>query len=261
MTGLKLSLRTYGDADAAGMPLVLLHGLFGSAANWHGVARHLAQSRRVLVPDLRNHGRSPRSTEMSYPAMAGDVAELMDAERIDRALLVGHSMGGKVAMWLALTQPQRVHALVVADMAPVAYPYRFDDVLGALADLDLHALADRRAANARLALRLPVPGVRDYLLQNLIREAGGWRWRINLPALAAAMDRIGGFPHAAGLQYPGPALFVYGTESSYVTGAHLPAIRIHFPLARLRALPGAGHWVYSDRPDAFVRAVQGFLPA
>jgi esterase len=260
MRPLKLFVREYG-ADAGGTPVVLVHGLFGSSTNWHGIARRLGESRRVLAVDLRNHGRSPPAAEMTYPVMAADLAALLENEAQGRAVLVGHSLGGKAAMWLAVSRPELVEGLVVADMAPAAYPARFEGIVATLAGLDIEGLADRRQADALLALHLPDPAVRGYLLQNLVREGDGWRWRVNLPAVAKSLSELMTFPAAHGRQFPGPALFVYGTESDYVTGAHLPAIRAHFPLARLRAIPNAGHWVYADRPDAFLRALDAFLDA
>jgi esterase len=259
MARLRLFAREYGATSASAPPLLLVHGLLGSSVNWHGIARRLSDVRPVLVPDLRNHGRSPRAAEMSYPTMADDLAGLLDANGIEQAVVAGHSMGGKAAMWLALTRPERVQALVVADMAPVAYPSGFERLLDALLGLDLAHLQNRAEADSRLARMLPTPGLRAYLLQNLVRKADAWEWRANLSVLAASIDDIIGFPDAAGRQYAGPTLFLYGTESSYVTQAQLPAIHDLFPHARLRAVPGAGHWVYSDRPDVFVSAVRGFL--
>jgi pimeloyl-ACP methyl ester carboxylesterase len=257
MRTLKLFARRYGAGPGAA-PAVLLHGLFGSSANWHGIARRLGANRRVLAVDLRNHGRSPWAEEMCYPAMAEDVAALIATEAGGPAVLIGHSMGGKAAMWLALERPELVEGLVVVDIAPATYPARFAGITSALRGLRLEGLADRREADARLAEQLPDPAVRGYLLQNLVREGDTWRWRVNLAAMARAQDALMGFPRSDGRQFPGRSLFVYGSESDYVTGAHLPAISAHFPLARLRAVPNAGHWVYADRPDAFVRALEGF---
>jgi esterase len=259
LTALTLNLREYGARDGALAPVVLLHGLFGSSANWHGIARRLAQGRRVLAPDLRNHGRSPHHPRMTYPAMASDLLALLDRQGISEAALVGHSMGGKAAMWLALEAPHRVQALAVADIAPVAYPARFGGLIQTLADLDLDGLADRREADARLASSLPDAALRGYLLQGLAREGGRWHWRTNLTALRSGMKDILGFPDPDGRQYAGPTLFLYGTESDYLTGAHLSVIRRLFPLARLRPLPGAGHWLYAEQPETFLAALRGFL--
>jgi len=252
-------LRDYGDPGTGLSPVVLLHGLFGSSSNWHVIARRLAETRRVVVPDLRNHGRSPHREPMTYPAMTEDLAAQLDDQGIDDAALVGHSMGGKAAMWLALTRPERVRALVVADIAPVAYRHRFDGIVGALGSVDLHGLKDRGEADVQLAKSLEDPGLRGYLLQNLVKDGDAWRWRINLPALAGFMDDILDFPATAAHQYAGPSFFIYGADSDYVTAKQLPAIRACFPLARLRSVPGAGHWIYADQPETFLRAVHAFL--
>ena len=259
MQTLPIFHRAYGDPQSSRTPVLLLHGLFGSSANWHGIAKHLAQERPVVSMDLRNHGRSPWDASMGYKEMAADLGALLDSIGVERAVLVGHSMGGKAAMWLALTQPDRVEAVVVADIAPVTYPGRFETIVDALSRLELDGLGSRREAETRLEDRLPDPAVRAYLLQNLIKEGDGWRWRVNLASLSRSIDQLMSFPRADGRQYPGPALFVYGTDSDYVTGTQLGAIRMLFPLARLRAVSNAGHWVYADQPDAFVRAVKGFL--
>lgn len=256
---MKLFLREYGDPGSTNPTVILLHGLFGSSTNWHGIARRLGETRAVLVPDLRNHGRSGHSRVMSYPAMAEDLSGLLDDRGIDCAALVGHSMGGKVAMWLALTRPERVRALAVVDIAPEAYPHRFERLIGALSTLDLETLYGRRDADRILADQIPSPELRGFLLQNLVRDTDGWRWRLNLTVLSAAMDEIIGFPGPDARQFPGPALFVYGTASDYLAGAHLATIRALFPLARLRAVSGAGHWVYADRPHAFFKALEEFL--
>ena len=261
-----LVFREYGSAGPGRLPLVLVHGLFGSSANWHGIAKRLEADRRVLVPDLRNHGDSPRDGQMDYPSMAGDLAALLDRLGLARVHLVGHSMGGKAAMWLALSAPDRVGSLVVADMAPVTYPTRHGVLVDTLARLPLDEIRDRRDADERLAREIPSAAVRGYLLQNLARERGPgrdgqdrWRWRVNLPVLARSMDTILGFPETSDRTFPGPVLFVYGGRSSYVNGEGLARIRELFPFARLRSIPEAGHWVYADQPEAFAATVAGFL--
>jgi pimeloyl-ACP methyl ester carboxylesterase len=257
---LRLSHRAYGGETPASLPVLLIHGLFGASSNWNGIARRLVGQRRVLVPDLRNHGDSPWDGRMDYPAMAGDLVALLDEQGIKRAHLVGHSMGGKAAMWLALMEPERVGSLVVADMAPVSYGSRFEGLISALSDLPLNALRGRRDADQRLSRAIVSPAVRGYLLQNLVGDgAGHWRWRLNLPVLAAALPDILDFPDPGGRQFPGPTLFLYGSRSDYLTGEALPRIRVLFPLARLRSIPNAGHWVYADQPQAFSAAVNGFL--
>lgn len=259
MSALPLHAQRLG-AGSDRLPLVLLHGLFGAGGNWQGIARKLAQERRILVPDLRNHGSSPHAAAMDYASLAADVGALLHAEGIERALLVGHSVGGKVAMWLALEAPGRVAALGVVDIAPVRYPPGFETLTRALAGLPLVEVTRREDAAARLRAEIPDARVRGFLLQNLRRHSDGdWRWRLNLAAIDAALPVLRDFPDAGGRQFPGPAWFLYGTASSYVGQAELPAIRAHFPLARLRAVPNAGHWVQTDQPDAFLTALEPLL--
>ena len=257
MAAVRLHHREVGEGTR---PLVLLHGLFGSAANWMGIARQLAPEWRIVVPDLRNHGRSFHDPDVSYPALAGDVRALLDALGIERAVLVGHSMGGKTAMWLALTAPERVERLVVVDSAPIGSASSVAGTLTGLAAVDVAALPDRAAVDAALAAAVPAQRVRDYLLQNLVRHDGRWRWRMNVPALLEGIDAIRGWPEPpGGARYLGPTLFLHGGESGYVQPAHEPAIRALFPYARFRSVPGAGHWVYADRPAEFLAALRAFL--
>lgn len=256
---MKLHYREYGSAAAGGHPLVLLHGLFGSGGNLHGIAKALSTDYRVLVPDLPNHGRSPHTKEISYPLMAQAVADWLDGLGIEEAWLAGHSMGGKTAMWLALSQGERVAGLMVMDMAPVEYPDRFAGIFAAMEALPLADIHDRADADAWLAGRLDNPELRAYLLQNLVKdEDGQWRWRVNLAGLSAQRNNLMGFPEAQD-SYLGPAVFIYGSTSDYVRPEHRPLIRKLFPYARERQIPGAGHWVYAERPDAVIEALRGFL--
>lgn len=254
---LPLFYREYGEPERP--PLVLLHGLFGVSNNWMGIVKRLQADYHLLLPDLRNHGRSPQHAEMDYPAMAGDLLVLLDRLRLDSASLLGHSMGGKVAMWLALTQPERVARLLVADIAPVNYPHRFEAIFQGLQELPLAELTGRKSADLHLARQVPNPSVRQYLLQNLIKQPDGWQWRFNLPVLRQSIDILAGFPAAEGKGFAGDALFLHGERSDYVKADHRDLIARLFPHARLRMLPGAGHWLYAEQPEAFSRAVQGFL--
>ena len=258
---MQLHYREYGQRDPSQPSLLLLHGLFGSAVNWHGIARRLQGRLHILSPDLRNHGRSPHSNTMDYPSMAGDILRLLDTLRLEHAVLVGHSMGGKAAMWLALHHPERVRALVVVDIAPVRYRHGFSDILRALESVPLESLQNRAAADKALAGSLDSPLLRGYLLQNLVREDDRWSWRINLPALRRNMDKIVDFPvPPADRQFPGDTLFIYGGQSDYLNPDNAVSARRFFPYARLRLIPEAGHWVYSDAPEAFVTALSAFLP-
>jgi len=244
-----------------GPPLVIQHGLFGSARNWGSLGKALGESRRVIAVDARNHGRSPWDARMDYPAMAGDLAELIEGEELDRPVVLGHSMGGKAAMALALTAPDAVGALIVADIAPVAYRHSHGDYIAALRALDLAAIARRSDADAALRAAVPEPGVRGFLLQNLVFEDSGPRWALNLDALATAMDDLTSFPFEAGrMRYDGPTLFLRGGASPYVQPEqHEAAIVEFFPNAVIETLEGAGHWLHAERPAEFLDMVGRFL--
>ncbi|MGD8429994.1 MAG: alpha/beta fold hydrolase [Ectothiorhodospiraceae bacterium] len=251
---MKLHCESLGE----GPPLVILHGLYGSGTNWKSHARWLSEHRRVLLPDLRNHGRSPHVPGMAYPDMADDVVALLDAEDIERATIVGHSMGGKVAMALALAHPDRVRALVVVDIAPVTYPSRHEALIESLQRLQPGHLRSRGEADRELAAEIPEPMVRQFLLTNLERREEGYGWRIPLDILAAELPRLVGWPDIPG-QWRGPALFVHGGASDYVTDGARAEIARYFPEARTLAVKGAGHWLHAEAPDAFRDVLQGFL--
>ena len=253
-----LNFRTYGDP---GQPaIILLHGLFGSSANWGTVARQLSQKYQVLVPDLRNHGQSPHDPDSSYEAMVADVLRLLDVEGINEATLVGHSMGGKVAMHLALNHPQRVDGLVVVDMSPVRYAHDFNDVVTAFRAVDLTAVRNRSDADAQMAAHIEIVGVRAFLLQNLVKRSDGWAWRVNLDALAMAQEEITGFPsQPQDVVFERPASFIHGELSDYVKRAYEPEILRLFPAATLCAVEQAGHWVYAEKPQGFMSCLDDYL--
>jgi esterase len=249
--------REYGPPEGA--PVLLLHGLFGSSGNWMGVVKRLQSDYRLILPDLRNHGRSPHHPQMDYVAMAGDLVTLLDSLELDSATLLGHSMGGKAAMWLALHQPERVERLVVVDIAPVTYPNRFIPIFQGLAEIPLEALPDRDSADRHLARWVPQRAVRQYLLQNLVKQQVAWQWRFNLPVLNESSGKLAAFPLGDGSSFAGEALFLYGEQSDYVQPGYREVIERHFPLARLLMVPQAGHWLYFEQPEAFCRAVKAFL--
>ena len=175
-------------------PLILLHGLFGSSANWMGIARRLESDWHVIIPDLRNHGRSPHVTSMSYPQMAADLIALLDRMEISTAHMLGHSMGGKLAMTLALTKGDRVEKLVVADVAPVSYAHRFDNIFDGLFAIDLDRLDSREEADQVLSASVKSVQIRQYLLQNLTKQSTGWSWRFNLKELSREIKSIASAP-------------------------------------------------------------------
>lgn len=235
-------------------PLLIAHGLFGSARNWGLVARRLSADREVVAVDMRNHGASPWDHSHSYADMAGDLAEVVGGTPHD---VLGHSMGGKAAMVLALTDPDRVRRLVVADIAPVAYGHTQAHLIAAMRGVDLAGVTRRAEVGAQLGA-VPDDGTRDFLLQSV--DLGGRRWSLNLDVLDAAMPEIMGFPDLD-TTFDGPALFLAGAESDYVRSEHHDRIRALFPRARFETIPGAGHWVHAQQPRAVEAAVRAFLDA
>ena len=238
---------------------VIAHGLFGSGRNWGAVARRLADRRCVVTLDMRNHGLSPRADSQSYADMAGDLAEVIAAlgGPVD---VLGHSMGGKAAMQLALTKGALVRRLVVADIAPVAYDHDQSQNIHAMRSLDLADLRTRGEADRRLAALILDPGLRAFLLQSLDLKAHPPRWRLNLDVLATEMPKIVGWPGTPG-RFDGKVLFLTGSDSTYVRPEHRAGIRAQFPAARFARLIGAGHWLHADKPREFEATVQAFLDA
>jgi pimeloyl-ACP methyl ester carboxylesterase len=213
----------------------------------------------VIAVDMRNHGASPWSPRHDYPAMAADLAETIEGAG-GRADVLGHSMGGKAAMALALTAPEAVRRLIVADIAPVAYDHAHGDYVAAMRAVDLARVARRSDAEPMLAAAIPSPALRAFLLQSLAVEEGRASWRLNLDAIAANMEAILGFPDdLPRAAFEGPALFLRGAASDYVAERTHAAVRARFPAAAIEAIEGAGHWLHADRPEAFLGAVERFL--
>lgn len=240
-------------------PLLIVHGLFGSARNWGVIARHLARGRTVMAVDQRNHGQSPRAPSQSYEDMAGDLAEVIAAHGGIMDVL-GHSMGGKAAMVLALTHGTLIRRLIVADIAPVGYGHDQTSYIKAMRALSLEGLTSRSEADRRLSDHIADPGLRAFFLQSLDLKAQPPQWRLNFEALAAEMPKIVGWPEITG-QFSGPALFLTGAQSDYVLPEHRASIMALFPKARFAKLPGAGHWLHADRPREFEETVRVFLNA
>ena len=254
MSSVALAVREFGEVNAR--PLVLLHGLFGSARNWQSQARALADEYRVLAMDLRNHGESPWVETMSYREMAEDVASFLTREGLEGATVMGHSMGGKTAMVLALEQGELVSRLIVVDIAPVAYAHTHLPYIKAKQAVDLDAVSRRSEVDLVLQEAIPERGLRSFLLHNLVTEGGRLRWRINLEALHDNMDDLVSFPDPVDdLSYDGPTLFLAGAESQYLQLAPLPRIRTLFPASEIDAIAAAGHWLHADQPQAFLARV------
>jgi pimeloyl-ACP methyl ester carboxylesterase len=256
---MRLNLVEMGQGT--GTPLVLLHGLFGQASNFGAVQKALAaRGRRVLALDLRNHGASPHAPSMHYAEMAVDVGETLQAQGAVPADVLGHSMGGKVAMALALRSPALVSRLIVADIAPVAYPPTFRPYAEAMLGLELRSGLTRRDADAALAPAVPSVGVRAFLLQNL--QLGGERpfWRNGLAEIAAALPEIEAAPDLPpGASFDGPTLVLAGEKSHYIQDEHRPLFRALFPAARFGRVKNAGHWLHAEQPEGFLAALGAFL--
>ena len=242
-----------------GEPLVLLHGLFGSSDNWFGVAPKLAEKFHVFIPDLRNHGQSPHHNEMDYPLMAADVEIFFATQKIESAHVIGHSMGGKVAMQFALDFPARVKKLVVVDMAPRAYAPAHEKIFTALLALDLKAFQSRSQMEDALAPEIPSLNLRRFLLKNLGRtEDGAFKWKMNLRGVAENYSRLGEVLNV-GKPFAKPTLFIRGGKSDYIGEADVAEVHRLFPAAEIQTIATANHWVHADAPVEFVRLTLNFL--
>jgi pimeloyl-ACP methyl ester carboxylesterase len=271
----RLAARTVGEA---GPRVVFVHGLFGQGRNWTTIAKGLAENHRVTLVDLPNHGHSPWTDRVDYADMAGLLAAELELLG-EPVTLVGHSMGGKVAMTLALRRPELLRALVVVDIAPSVYPIsggRTDDpdeeaspfaaYIAAMRALDLDSLEKRQDADDALRSVVPSRMVRGFLLQSLVRDGlgtdGGWRWRLNLELLERDLGELRGFPEPpAGAHFDGPVLWIAGANSTYVLPEDRPRMEALFPSTRLVRIKNAGHWVHSEQPEVFLETVRRFLAA
>ena len=250
------------DLGGAGQPpLVILHGMLGSSRNWQTTGRDLADRFHVMALDLRNHGESPHAGEMSYAAMVDDVIAWLDAQGLGRVTLLGHSMGGKVAMLLACRHSERIERLIVVDIAPKDYHWVAHRVeFAAMNDLDLANLPSRVAAEKSFEAQISDWAMRKFLLTNLMQAGGRWQWSINLPVLTAALAAMEANPLQQSEQFSGPALFIAGGKSRYVTTGDHAAIQRHFPTARIETLADAGHNPHIERREAFVALVTSAPP-
>jgi len=248
----------YSREFGSGSPVLILHGLFGFSDNWQTIAKGLADKHLVVTPDLRNHGRSPHLPEHSYPLMAEDLRAFMEEHWMFHAAVVGHSMGGKVAMQLALTHPDSVERLVVVDMEPRQADDNHSDIFRALLGMDLSKMTARTEAEAYLSEHIPDFGTRQFLLKNITREDDGtFAWKMNLPVLWDNYDNV--LASVNGEPYDKPALFVRGSRSNYVQDSEWPHIKALFPQAELVTIEDAGHWVHADKPGELLGVLRGFL--
>ncbi len=248
------------DSVGAGPPLIVLHGLFGAARNWHSVARALADRFHVIAADARNHGRSPHTAAMDYRLMAADTAALAQRLALGPVTLLGHSMGGKTAMTLALLEPERVERLIIVDIVPFATADHYTPLIDALRALPLQEMQSRRQAEEALAPVVPERDVRLFLLQNFVPGAQHGRWRFNLEGLRAAMPAlVGALPVGPDARYTGPMHILRGARSPRVTIPALTAMRSSFPHLCLHTVAGAGHWPHTEAPAEFMSALDDAL--
>jgi esterase len=258
---MQLHYQTFGSTSAHAYPLVLLHGLFGSGDNWGTIAKHFSQHYQVISVDLRNHGRSPHSDSQSYTDMTDDLLALCNTLGLDRIHLLGHSMGGKVAMQFATDHPDKIEKLMVVDIAPRAYTDEHTHLMDAMLAVDLTFMQSRSEVDKALSNAIPQAMVRQFLLMNLVKSDRNsdaqLTWRINLSALKSDYPQL--------LQavceearYDKPCLFIRGKQSDYVQNQDIALIQTYFPQAQFVDLP-TGHWVHAEQPQAFIAAVERFL--
>jgi len=257
-----VALNLISETVGSGPPLVVLHGLFGSSGNWRGVARALAVSHTVVSVDLRNHGASPWADSMDYVEMADDVLQLIDRLELKRPTLMGHSMGGKVAMALALRHPARISGLIVVDIAPVSYADTLTPFAEAMRSANVVAAASRSEVQRRLQQAVPDDRVVPFLMQNLVAHNDHFDWRLNLLGISLAMPQLCAFPTSLlGMRFDGPVAVIAGKNSDYVGRSGRAAFRPMFNRAEVEFIDDAGHWVHADQPAAFVVSVRRGLQA
>ncbi len=253
---MKLSYEEYGNKSDK-PPLILLHGFFASSRNWRQIAKRLSTQWHVFVLDIRNHGASPHSPDMDYQVMADDLENFLDQQNIPVAHVLGHSMGGKIAMWFALNHPQRINQLIIADISPVSYQHNFDQTIQALKQLPLEQLANRKQADMHLSSEIPELAYRQFLLQNLQLIEGKFSWRINVEFFYKNANNIVGFPLLGSISpYENAASFIMAGNSNYL---NRPTVYAHFPQAEISVLDGASHWLHVDKADVFYSTVVDIL--
>lgn len=252
---MKLHFRTLGQGE----PLIIMHGVFGSSDNWQTLAKIFAEQFKVYLVDLRNHGNSPHSDDFSYELMVKDVIELMDDEKISSAHILGHSMGGKVAMHLSTKHSERVNKLIVVDIAPKYYAPHHKQIFEGFHSVDLKSLESRKEADDQMSKVIANMGVRLFILKNLNRDKdGNFSWKLNVDAIEKAIEEVGESIEE-GVSFDGETLFISGGKSDYIKEEDHEMIRSYFPNAEIETVAGAGHWVHAEKPDELSALVTNFL--
>jgi esterase len=255
-----MSVQLNFESFGAGKPVIILHGLFGSARNWRSIAKELAAKYQVFTIDLRNHGDSDHADSMYYMEMVEDIRLFLHDRHLDKASLIGHSLGGKAAMAFALNYQEMLEKLIVLDIAPVQYENNFTHLVDAMLALDLTNISSRNQANDMLKPDIEDAGVRLFLLQNLFHDAQGFQWRINLPAIKAALPDISAFPTFTwSSKHSGPTLFLGGATSDYILPEYHDEIMSFFPTAQIFSITDADHWVHTDQPQRVLEEISRFL--
>lgn len=242
----------------SGKPLVILHGLFGSADNWYSIAKELEKTYTLYLVDQRNHGDSPHADEWNYKVMVEDLKDLLDQEGLEKVYLMGHSMGGKTVMNFALQYPERVEKLIVADIAPRYYPVHHQTILEGLNAIDLKTIKSRKDADDILGQYVSELGIRQFLLKSLSRDSNGFVWKINLPVITKNINNVGEALESD-KKYEGPTLFLAGENSNYIQQSDLSDMEEFFPNYEVEFISGAGHWLHAEQPNAVIEEVLKFL--
>ena len=242
-----------------GQPLIILHGLFGSSDNWMSIAKAIEDHYTCIIPDLRNHGQSPKSIDWNYSVMVDDLLLLIQKLGLNSTYMLGHSMGGKLAMKFSLFNPSYVSKLVVADISPRHYPVHHQVILEGLNSMDLQEIKSRKEADEALSPFVPEPGVRAFLLKNLGRdEQGDFFWKINLDVITNSIEEVGEAV-SEGLEFDHPTLFMRGEKSKYISDGDFEEAKLIFPNSSLETIGNAGHWLHSEKPKEFVKVLREFL--
>jgi len=242
----------------SGPSLIILHGLFGSSDNWVTIAKALSDTYKVITIDLRNHGKSFHDSAFTYEDMAMDVKEFIAINELEGTIVMGHSMGGKVAMHLA-THYDLIDALIVVDISPKYYPVHHQTILLGLNSIDLDTLTSRKEADETLSKFIPEQGIRQFLLKNLTRNEGGkFFWKINLGTIQNKIENVGEALSPA-FRFEKPTLFIGGAKSAYIRPSDWKSIESIFPGSKIIEIAGAGHWVHAEQPEQFVKIVREFL--
>ena len=251
---MELNYKAIGE----GKPIIILHGVFGSLDNWLTVGKKLSESFKIYLLDLRNHGDSFHDEEFTYEAMSDDLVNFIKHEKIDNPVIIGHSMGGKVAMKFGVNHPELFDRLIIVDIAPRAYPPHHQNILKGLNSIDLKALKSRKEAEEQLASYVPEIGERQFLLKNLKREGENFMWKLNLPVITEKINNVGeGLEDK--LATDKPTLFIRGENSDYITNKDNISIVAFFPNSEVKTVKNAGHWVHAQNPEAVIELVTEFV--